>query len=229
MGEAQGLRPGLAKAVSVRALAFLVGLAALLFLPAGTLDYWQAWAYIAVLFIPFFAATAYLMQTDPALVERRMHTQEREQPQKWASLLMTAWFLLVFLIPGFDRRFGWSGVPAGIVLAADGLVFLGYVLIFAVLRENSYASRVVEVEQGQKVISGGPYSIVRHPMYLGTVVMFMLTPLALGSYWGLIPTPLILPLLAARILNEEQVLARELPGYAQYMQKVRFRMIPGIW
>ena len=158
-----------------------------------------------------------------------MHTQEREPQQKWASLLTTAWFLLVFLIPGFDRRFGWSSVPAGIVLAADALVFLGYVLIFAVLRENSYASRVVEVEQGQKVISSGPYSIVRHPLYLGTVVMFTLTPLALGSYWGLIPTPLILPLLAARLLNEEQVLAKELPGYTEYMQKVRFRLIPGIW
>jgi protein-S-isoprenylcysteine O-methyltransferase Ste14 len=219
----------LLKSVAIRWLVLLVALMALLFLPAGTFDYWEAWIYMAVLFVPFTGAVIYLLKTDPGLVERRMHTRERESQQKVVALLWMAWFLSIYVLPGLDRRFGWSDVPAGLVAAADCIVFIGYLLVFLVLRENSYASRVVEVEQGQKVISSGPYSVIRHPMYLGVVVMYGITPLALGTYWVLALSALIIPILAARIRNEEQVLTRELPGYQDYMQKVPYRLIPGIW
>lgn len=229
MSERVPSRRELVKPVAIRWLGFLVVIGAILFLPAGTFDYWQAWVYIAVVFIPFTCAVVYLTMTDPALIERRMRTREREQQQKWVVLLTATWFILVFLLPGFDRRFGWSHVPAGLVLAADALVFIGYVLIFFVLRENTFASRVVDVEQGQKVISSGPYAIVRHPMYLGTLVMFLCTPLALGSYWALVSALPLIPILGARIVDEERVLGAELPGYPEYMEKVRYRLVPRVW
>ena len=222
-------RAELARAVFLRWLGFLVVLVAVLFLPAGTFDYWEAWVYLAVLFVPFTCAIVYLLRTDPALVQRRMRTREREPQQKWVVLLSAAWFLMIFALPGIDRRFGWSHVPIGLVLAADALVFLGYVLVFLVLRENSYASRVVDVEQGQRVISGGPYAFIRHPMYLGTLVMFMSTPLALGSLWALISGIPLIPILAVRVASEERMLAQELPGYVEYMGRVKHRLLPGIW
>ncbi len=229
MENAQQSPRQLLKPVAIRWLAVLVVLMLLLFVPAWTFDFWQAWVYAGVVFIPFTCVATYLLFTDPALIERRMHTQEKEPQQKWVVLLTVIWYLLIFVFPGLDKRFGWSSVPTAIVLGTDLLVFLGYLLIFFVLRENSYASRVVEVEQGQKVISSGPYAIVRHPMYVGTLVMFVLTPLALGSGWGLIVALPLIPVLMARIMNEEKVLATGLPGYPEYMQKVRYRLVPGIW
>jgi protein-S-isoprenylcysteine O-methyltransferase Ste14 len=229
MNNAHGSKGGLIKTVSVRWLGFVIVLVALFFLPAGTFDYWEAWVYMLVLLVPAVVVLFYLLRKDPALVERRMRTREREALQRLVVLLSYLWFVLVFLIPGFDRRFGWSDVPLGVVIAADVLVFVGYLIVFLVLRENSYASRVVDVEREQKVVSTGPYSVVRHPMYMGVIVMYLMTPLALGSYWALIPAPLIIPILVARIRNEEQVLAKELPGYSGYMQKVIYRLIPGIW
>ena len=138
-------------------------------------------------------------------------------------------FLLTFLIPGFDKRFGWSATPGWVVLIADVMVLLGYGLVFLVFRENSYAARTVGVEQGQEVISSGPYSIVRHPMYLGILLTYGFSPLALGSYWGMIPMLLLPVLLMARIRNEEQVLRKELEGYEAYTRQVKYRLIPGIW
>jgi protein-S-isoprenylcysteine O-methyltransferase Ste14 len=138
-------------------------------------------------------------------------------------------FFIGLLIPGLDHRYGWSDVPLGTVLAADALVIAGYTLIFLVFRENSFASRVVEVVPGQRVVSTGPYAVVRHPMYLGSSIMWLATPVALGSYWAL-PFFFFIPaVLVYRILNEEEVLLRELPGYREYMQNVRYRLIPGIW
>ena len=207
---------------------FLV-LAAVFFLSAGTLNYWEAWIYIVVLLVPVLFVVRYLIRHDPGLLERRMRLKEREARQRLVITLSLVWFLLTFLLPGLDRRFEWSNVPAAVVIAADVVVLLGYAMIFMVFRENSYTSRVVEVAQGQKVISSGPYAIVRHPMYVGVAAMDLFTPLALGSYWALIPALFIVPILVIRIHNEEQVLSNELPGYAGYMQTVRYRLIPGVW
>lgn len=215
--------------VAMRWLFLLLALGILLFAPAWTFDYWQAWVYVGVVFVPFTCAMIYLVLTDPALVERRMRTREREPQQKWVQLLTGIWFMLIFVFPGLDKRLGWSSVPPGFVLGGDVVVLLGYLLVFLVLRENSYASRVVEVEAGQRVISSGPYALVRHPMYLGVLAMYLPTSLALGSYWGLIVALPLIPLMGARMLNEEKVLSAELPGYREYMQKVRYRLIPGLW
>ena len=229
MNEPMLSRGALVRTVLVRfGGAFLV-LCAMFFLPAGTLAYWEAWAWMAVLFIPMVGVLAYLVRHDPALLERRMRTREPEKEQSLLIKLSLLWFAITFLLPGFDRRFGWSHVSLALVIAADVLVFLGYCIFIWVVRENTYASRVVEVEQGQEVIASGPYSIVRHPMYVGVLLMYVCTPLALGSFWALIPDLLIIPFIIARIRNEERVLQRDLAGYSQYMQITRFRLLPGVW
>lgn len=205
----------------------VMGLA--LFAPAGTLDYWQAWAYLAVILVPMCFVVLYFWRRDPAFLERRLKTRETEARQ---SLIMKAGilvFLIAFLVPGLDRRFGWSQVPAEISLAADAVVFLGYLLVFLVFRENSYAGRTIRVEKGQKVISTGPYSVIRHPMYLGVLALYMASPVALGSYVAVLPFLLIIPIFIFRILNEEEVLRRDLPGYAGYCGKTRYRLLPYIW
>lgn len=202
---------------------------ALLFIPAGKFAYWQAWMYLAVLYIPFCFVLVYLLKNAPDLLERRMRMKEKETQQKKIVLLSYLFFLLAFILPGLDVRLGWSKVPALVSVIAAAGVFLGYMLVFLVFRENRYASRVVEVGESQQVISSGPYALVRHPMYVGTLVMYLLSPLALGSYWAVLPALGLLPVIVARILNEETVLARDLTGYAQYMQKVRWRLIPFIW
>jgi protein-S-isoprenylcysteine O-methyltransferase Ste14 len=208
----------------------VVALGAMLFIPAGTFRYWQAWLWLGVLIIPLLAVGTYLFLKDPALLERRMHTRETEKPQTLMIRLSLIWFLVAFLIPGLDRRFHWSRVPPEIVWASALLVFIGYLMIVMVLRENSYASRVVEVTAGQKVIDTGPYAVVRHPMYLGALVLYAFSPLALGSYWAVLPIWMIIPIITIlRIPNEEEVLKRELPGYEEYMQKVKYRLVPGIW
>lgn len=207
---------------------FLV-LGLIFFIPAGTLDYWEAWVYCTVLFVPFLFVLFYLLRKEPELLVRRIRLNEKESAQRRIIGASGVIFFIGFLIPGLDHRYGWSAIPAGAVLGADVLVILGYALVFLVFKENPFASRVVEVEPDQKVISTGPYALVRHPMYLGTSIMWLATPIALGSYWAL-PVFLILPLvLVYRIRNEEEVLLRELPGYREYTQKVRYRLIPGIW
>lgn len=222
-------RRQLLRAAFIRfALSFVV-LALLLFLPAGTLAYWEAWAYVAVLLsaVPF--VLAYLLRHDPDLLERRLRTKEKEAEQR--VVLTFAWIclLLVLLLSGFDHRFGWTHVPWAAVATADLLILLGYALIAAVFRANSYASRVVEVEQGQRVIATGPYAIVRHPMYVGALVMYLSTPVALGSWWAVIPALPLVPIMVARIRNEEKVLAEGLMGYRDYMQTTRYRLLPGVW
>jgi len=230
MAELHLTRTELLKLVFVRFGLGFVCLAAMFFIPAGTLRYWEAWAWLAVVIIPMFFVLAYLLRNDPALLERRMHTRETEKPQSLMVKLSLAVFIVAYLIPGLDYRFGWSNVPVWLELFSLLMVLLGYLLIFAVFRENTYTSRVVEVAAGQTVIDTGPYSIVRHPMYVGAITMYVFTPLALGSYWALLPTLFIIPILTVlRIPNEEEVLKRELTGYAEYMQKVRYRLVPGIW
>jgi protein-S-isoprenylcysteine O-methyltransferase Ste14 len=219
----------LQRTVASRYVLGLIVVGLLLFAPAGSLDYWEAWLYIAVIFAPMLFVLAYLLRNDPALLERRMMYKEKEAAQKKIIGWSAAIYLIGFLTPGFDHRFGWSDVPWELSAAADTVVFLGYVLFFLVLRENSYASRVVKVEAGQKVISSGPYAVVRHPMYLATIVMFLATPVALGSYWALLPFLLLPPFLVLRIRGEEKFLEKELPGYLEYTQKVRYRLIPYVW
>jgi protein-S-isoprenylcysteine O-methyltransferase Ste14 len=208
--------------------AFIV-VALFLFLPAGTLQYWQAWVYLGVLFIPVIFVTNYFMRRDPGLLERRMKAREKHEPQKKIQAVGGIIFFLGFLVPGLDYRFGWSFVPVPLVLAADAVVVLGYLIVFLVFRENSYTSRIIDVEKGQRVVTTGPYAIIRHPMYLGVTLMFVATPVALGS-WVAVPVFLLMPVfLIFRIRNEEEVLAQDLPGYADYCQRVKYRLIPWVW
>jgi protein-S-isoprenylcysteine O-methyltransferase Ste14 len=203
--------------------------AAMFFLPAGTLAYWEAWVYMGILFTPLLFLVAYLFKNAPDLLERRMRTRETESEQKLIVRLLFVVIALAFLLPGFDRRYGWSAVPPAIVLVADAMVLLGFVLFGLVIKENRYASRVVEVEQEQKVIATGPYALVRHPMYVAVLLIYVFSPLALGSYWAMIFVAPLPFLLVARIRNEESVLSRELKGYQEYQQKTRYRLIPGVW
>ena len=204
-------------------------LAAMFFLPAGTLDYWQAWAYLAVLLTPMCFVVAYFMKKDPQVLERRMRMKEKEPEQKAIIKWSYPLFLAAFLLPGLDRRFGWSAVPAWLVLAADIIVLAAYGMVFLVMRENRFLSRVVEVESQQRVISSGPYAVVRHPMYAAVMPLYFFSPLALGSFWALLPAAFIPAILVARLLNEEKVLGREMSEYRKYARRVKFRLIPGIW
>lgn len=201
----------------------------MLFLSAGTVRYWEAWVYLAILFIPASLMVAYLLKTSPELLERRMRMREKEPQQRWITGAASLWFVATYLVPGFDQRFDGSDVPVNVVVVADLVVLLGYGVIFRVFRVNPYASRIVEVEPAQKVVSTGPYAVVRHPMYVGALLIYLATPLALGSYWALLPAVLILPIIIARIRNEERVLARDLEGYQDYLRVTRYRLFPGIW
>jgi len=216
------------KAAFLYAAGLLV-VGAALFLPAGTLDYWQAWAYIAILFVPMLFVGLYFLKNDPEFLERRFKTKEREARQELIQKVGIPIFIIGFLLPGLDHRFGWSSVPFEFVVLADVVVFLSYALIFLAFRENSYAGRTVRVERGQKVVSTGPYSVIRHPMYVGVLFLYLATPIALGSYVAVLPFLLLIPMLVFRILNEEEVLRRGLPGYKEYCKKVRYRLIPFIW
>ncbi len=206
-----------------------LALGALFFLPAGTLAYWHGWVYLGLLLIPMGFVLRYLVRNSPQLLERRMQMRERETTQKRLIAFTSIYFLAVFALPGFDFRWGWSDMPVWVVLVGDLLVLLSYGLIIRVFGENRYASRTVEVAAGQQVISTGPYAVVRHPMYVGVLVMYMASPIALGSWWALLPAAVILPILILRIINEEQVLERDLPGYREYKLKTRYRLVPGIW
>lgn len=219
----------LIRKIIIRFSLFPVFLGLLTLLPAGTFNYWQVYVYIAVLIIPMIFVLFYFLKNDPQFLERRTRAREKEKAQIIIQITFSLIFLSGFIVSGLDRRFGWSSIPFYIVLLADVVILLGYLIIFFVFKQNRYASRVVEVDNNQKVISTGLYSVVRHPMYLGVLVMFIPVPIALGSYWGLIPMATIPFALVLRILNEETVLIRELPGYKEYCQKTKYRLIPFIW
>ncbi len=209
-------------------LFILLGL--LFFLSAGTIFYWEAWLYIISFLIPMILMLRYLFKNDPELLLRRLKRGETKSEQKVVKKLFNLIFLGIFVIPGFDKRFGWSNVYFVIVILADVIFILGYRFFFKVMKENSYASRIIEVETGeQKVITTGPYAIIRHPMYLAVLIIFVSTPLALGSYWALLPVLPMLVLLPIRIKGEEEFLLQELEGYAEYMQETKYRLIPRVW
>jgi protein-S-isoprenylcysteine O-methyltransferase Ste14 len=229
MTTTQSSTAELRRKIVARLLAAFVLLGAVFFLTAGTLLYWQAWGFLAVTLVPASLYSMHLLGNNPALLERRLKTREKEPQQKRIVALSMLAMLGTFVLPGLDKRLGWSCVPIWLVLAADLVILLGYASFVLTLRENEYAARTIEVEPGQRVISSGPYSLVRHPMYLGASLIYLAAPLALGSYWALIPAALFPALLVARILNEEQVLLRDLAGYADYCETVRHRLIPGIW
>lgn len=219
----------LMRSALIRMLSAIPMLMLLFFLPAGTFRYWEAWVYIAVLMGLVSAALIYLLKKDPALLERRLRSREKRSEQSTIIKVSILVSLLTFLIPGFDHRFGWSNVSVAVVILANLLIILRYVFIIFVWRENSFTARTVEVEQGQKVIATGPYSLVRHPMYLGFVFVYVFSLLALASWWAMIPALLIIPILVIRIVNEEKLLINELEGYKAYTDKTRFRLFPGIW
>jgi protein-S-isoprenylcysteine O-methyltransferase Ste14 len=209
-------------------LAFLVT-GCIFFIPAGTIGYWEAWMYMGVIAIPAVSVITYFLRNDPQVIERRMRVKEKETGQKKIMAFASILFVLIYMLPGFDKRYGWSSVPLGITLASDFITLLGYMLFIIVLKTNRYASRIIEVEPGQKVITTGPYSVVRHPMYVGALLIYVFGPLALGSYWAMIASVSLIVVMVIRILNEERVLTKELEGYAEYSRSVRYRLIPGIW
>jgi protein-S-isoprenylcysteine O-methyltransferase Ste14 len=213
-------------------LRFLVGVAVLLFVPAWTLRYWQAWVFLAIFFGSGLAITLYLMKNDPQLLERRMRAgpgAEKEASQKIIQVVAATAFFTAIALPAIDHRFAWSTMPASVAVGGDILVALGLLVIFFVLKENSFTSGVIEVDAGQKVVSTGPYALVRHPMYSGSLIMLLGVPLALGSWWGLLTfIPLTLAIIW-RLLDEEKFLAANLPGYLQYQDQVRYRLVPLVW
>ncbi len=213
-------------------LRLLVVLAILLFLPAWTLDYWQAWIFLAVFAASVLAITLYLMKNDPKLLERRIRAgprAEKEDAQKIIQFVAAIAFIAVIIFPAIDHRFAWSTVPRYVAIAGDVLVALGLLIIFRVFRENTFTSAVIKVDSEQKVIATGPYAFVRHPMYLGALVMLLGVPLALGSRWGLLTIIPITLVIVWRLLDEENFLVKNLPGYSEYRSKVKSRLLPFIW
>lgn len=213
--------------IRVSVVFIIIGL--MFFLPVGTLNYWQGWVYMIVIAIPMIFFGVYMFKHDPKLLERRMRIKEKREKQKLIVKLGVLPFLLAFIVPGFDRRFGWSEVSLPITILGLALVLLSYLMTLYVFKTNSFASRVVEVEKEQKVITTGPYALVRHPMYFSMIIFYLFTPLALGSYWAVVPALSIIPVLVARIGDEEKELLDNLGGYREYSQKVKHRLIPGVW
>jgi protein-S-isoprenylcysteine O-methyltransferase Ste14 len=212
--------------------ALFVVMAAALFISAGTFYYWQAWVFLAVFFGSAFAITIYLMKKDPALLERRTTagpTREKETNQKIIQSIAQVAFLLVIIFPVLDHRFGWSTVAPYINVTGNILVAVGFYIVFLAFKENSYASALIEVDNEQKVISSGPYALVRHPMYIGALILLLGTPLALGSWWGVLTIIPITMVIVWRLRDEERFLSRNLPDYTEYKDKVKYRLLPFVW
>ena len=210
----------------------LVMLVAAVFAPPWTLHWWQGWACLAAFFVPACVISVWVAKHDPALLERRLKAgakAEKEKGQKVVQAITAVVFLGDFVVPAFDHRFGWSSVSAYACIAGDLMMLVGFAIVFVVFKENTFTSGIIEVAENQKVISTGPYAVVRHPMYSGGLILLFGIPLALGSWWGLLVN---LPMTAAviwRLLDEERFLVGKLPGYAEYRESVRRRLIPLVW
>ncbi len=204
----------------------------LLFAAAGTLDFWQAWAYLFIFASSAALITVYLWKKDPKLLERRVKAgpgAEKEKSQKRIQLLASAAFIAAFILPSLDHRLLWSSVPLFLVIAGDFLVALGFFIVFIVFRENTFTSAAIEVAKEQKVISTGLYAIIRHPLYSGALVMLFGTPLALGSWWGLLMFIAMTLIIIRRLLDEEKFLLKNLQGYSDYTENVQYRLVPFVW
>ncbi len=201
----------------------------LLFLPAGTFDYWQAWLLLAVLFIPMLSAGIVMILKSPELLRKRLNVDEKETEQKQVIALSGIMFFAAFIVAGLNFRFDWFILPAWVSYVATAIFLLSYVLYAEVLRENMYLSRTVEVQENQKVIDTGLYGIVRHPMYMATMFLFLSMPLVLGSVFSFLILLFYIPIILKRIKNEEKVLEQGLEGYSEYEKKVKYKIIPYIW
>ena len=217
----------------IQALAkYVVGLAivmALLFIPAGTLSYWQAWLFIGILFIPMLIVGIFLISHNPELLRKRLDAKEKEGEQKSVVAMSSLLFLAMFVIAGLNYRLGWWILPEWLVITGAILFLLGYAMYAEVMRENVWLSRTVEVQNNQQVVDTGLYGIVRHPMYSATLILFLTMPLVLASPWSFVIMLLYVPVVVKRIHNEEMVLKQELGGYKEYIQRIRYRLIPFIW
>jgi protein-S-isoprenylcysteine O-methyltransferase Ste14 len=204
----------------------------LIFIPAGTLDFWQAWVYLFLFGGSSFLITLFLMKKDMELLKRRLNAgaaAEKETIQKIIQILASVSFIGIMLTPGFDHRFKWSVVPVWLAIVGDIFVVVGFYIVFLVFKENSYTSATIEIAENQTVVSTGPYAVVRHPMYSGALLMLLFTPLALASYWDFSFVIFISIVIVWRLLDEEKFLSRNLTGYMAYCKRTPFRLIPGIW
>ena len=206
---------------------FLVGL--LIFLPAGTLAYTGGWLLVGFLFVPMLIAGFVMLFRQPDFLKKRLDAKEKQAAQKGVLAFSGLMFLCGFVVAGLDFRFGWSRMPTWVVITASVLFLAAYALYAEVMRENAYLSRTIKVEEGQTVVDTGLYGIVRHPMYAATILLFWMIPLILGSWYGLIAFAFYPVIIAIRLLDEEKLLTKELPGYEAYKKKVRYRLIPFIW
>ena len=213
----------------VKFMSGLLLVGALLFLPAGTWDYWQAWLLIGILFVPMFLAGLVLMKKNPELLRKRLNAKEEQAEQKTVIALSGLMFLAAFVLAGLNRRFGWCLLPGWASWAAVAVFLLAYALYAEVLRENAYLSRTIEVQEGQKVVDTGLYGIVRHPMYAVTLFLFLSMPLVLSSPISFAVMLVYIPIIVKRIRNEEAVLEAGLDGYAEYKRRVKYRLVPGLW
>lgn len=213
----------------IKFLGGLIGVGLILFASAGTFDWWNAWVFIAVLFLPMTVVGIILFIKAPELLEKRINMKETEKEQKKVMSLTTPLILIGYMLPGIDYRFAWSNVPLLIVNISFLLVIIGYGIFACVLKTNAYASRTVNIQENQKLIDYGPYKIVRHPMYTASILIFVMSSLSLGSWYGFIIMLLYPFLLKSRIENEEDVLTKGLDGYAEYKKTVKWRLIPYLW
>jgi len=224
----------LAARLAFRCLLGLMVVGGMMFVPAGTIHFWQGWAFLGAAYVPVIFAFLYFYRHDPKLVERRLQRKEKVAAQRWLVRFLQPAFFAAMLLPGLDHRWGWSrkflgAEPVWLEVASLAVVLAAILTVAWVFQTNSFASRTIQVEVGQPVISTGPYAVVRHPMYSASIVMFLATPIALGSYVSLPAFALLVPIYVFRLLNEEKVLQAELPGYAEYCSRTRFRLIPLVW
>jgi protein-S-isoprenylcysteine O-methyltransferase Ste14 len=213
-------------------LRLLLTIAACIFLPAWTLRYWQAWVLLSVLFGSLLVITLYLMKNDPRLLERRVHAgpgAEKQRSQQIGQLFGAIAFIAAFLVPAIDHRFAWSSFPALVAIGGDFLVALGLLIVFFVFKENTFTSAIIEIAAEQRLVSTGPYSTVRHPMYAGALIMMLGVSPALGSWWGLSAIVPMASVIVRRVREEEELLTRNLAGYREYRNQVHYRLLPFVW